>query len=57
MKPKKTARISLKVPEDLRERLDDRAAKLDRSRNWLAQQYLERGLDADERKTKMKGSK
>lgn len=41
---KKSARLSLRLSEETRKRLLARAAALDRSANWLAGRYIEKGL-------------
>lgn len=53
-KPKKSAEINVKMTQDLKERLQAEADRQDRSRNWLCNKYLLKGLVRDEAKAKPK---
>jgi len=44
---KKTAYVPVIMYPELKERLANRAKKLDRTSSWLAAYYIERGLDLD----------
>lgn len=47
VKPKKTERLTLRMDPELRKRIEQVAARRDRSKNWLVLHYIEAGLSRD----------
>ena len=51
--PTKTRSVTAHVPVDLAERVDDIAARLERSKNWIIKQALAAWLDQEEERSRL----
>ena len=51
--PTKTRSVTAHVPVDLAERVDDIAARLERSKNWIINQALAAWLDQEEERSRL----